>query len=506
MTKGSFYPESPHTVQVLETHISWVFLTDRFAYKLKKPVKFDFLDFSTPELRHQACLDELRLNRRLSPKVYLDVLPLSLRTDGGLELAGRGPPVDWVVQMRRLPADKALDRILREGRLAAPEAKLIAELLTSFYALLPSFELSPADYRNAIDRRIRANSNALLSAMPAERAGVRRVHGKQLRYLTIEREAFDARVNDGWIVEGHGDLRPEHIYVESPPVVIDCLEFSRELRTVDIADELSFLAMECKRLGDGGLGELVLETYQRQCGDHTPPRILAFYRAYRACVRAKVAVLRSQQQSQGLHAPADSMICQYLAAADHYASELGGPCVMLVGGLIGTGKSTLANAIAETIGAELLSTDDIRRSLYGASSSDVGYGEGHYQSAMHARVYDAMFNQARRSLQDGLSVILDATFKSRTLRKRAYDLQTRGRAEMLFVQCKCPKAVAMSRIQNRSRIGDSLSEARVEFYELQVRDFENPVDDEPTITVDTSQSLTHQLDAVFSGLRCRLFG
>lgn len=130
MRAGSFYPESPSIVEVIETHISWIFLTDRFAYKLKKPVKFEFVDFSTPELRHWACLEEVRLNRRLSPTVYLGVLPLSLRSDGGVELAGRGTPIDWVVQMQRLPADNALDQILRRGQLIRRDAQLVADHLT----------------------------------------------------------------------------------------------------------------------------------------------------------------------------------------------------------------------------------------------------------------------------------------------------------------------------------------------------------------------------------------
>ena len=505
MRAESFYPESPSIVEMIETHISWIFLTDRFAYKLKKPVKFEFVDFSAPELRHWACLEEVRLNRRLSPNVYLGVLPLSLRSDGGVELAGSGTPIDWVVQMRRLPADTALDQILRRGQLVRRDAQPVADHLTSFYASLPSLHLSPADYSSAVNRHVRANGDALLSALPEERGRIRRVHSLQRRYLAIEQEVFDHRVADGWIVDGHGDLRPEHIYIESPPAVIDCIEFSQELRSVDVADELSFLVMECKRLGDGGLGELVLETYRCKCGDPIPPRLLAFYAAYRACVRAKVTVLRAQQQPQSLYEAESPIVHQYLTLADHYTSALGVPTLLLVGGLMGTGKSTLASAIADAFGAEIVSTDEIRRSLLGASPKAATYGEGNYQPAMRASVYEVLIERAKKYLQDGLSVILDATFMSRALRERAYDLATAHKIEVLFAHCQCPKALSISRIQARTQAGGDHSEARPELYEQQAKDFESPSSDEPTVTIDTSEPAPCQMEEVYRHLCHRLF-
>ena len=505
LSDASSYPDHPGSVEVVETHISRVFLTDRYAYKLKKPVRFEFLDFSTPELRHRACLEELRLNRRLAPDVYLAVLPITQESDGSYELDGHGQEVDWVVQMRRLPAETALDVVLRENRLAPEEAKAIAKHLTGFYARLLPKSLSPDDYRQALDRHIRANGAALLDSLPAERTRLRRIQSIQLRYVNVQTELIDKRVAAGRIVEGHGDLRPEHIYLDGSPTIIDCIEFSDELRNVDIADELSFLAMECERLGDGGLGDLVLAQYEKTCDDKIPASLLTFYRAYRALVRAKVALIRDQQQGTALsHASAD-LIRQYIGLADRHAAKLGPPMLLIVGGLMGTGKSTLAAKLADTFAVELLSTDRIRRSMLGASEAPAGYGEGHYQPDMRDRVYDELLRQAGDLLKDGQSVVLDGTFLTVGLRERAYDLAYRNGAVSLYVLCTCPRQIAYARIQQRTDTGTSESEARTELYDLQARDLEPPWADDPAATVDTTEALSKQLQAVCAELRRLLF-
>jgi aminoglycoside phosphotransferase family enzyme/predicted kinase len=504
MSDPSSYSDSPSSVQVVETHISWVYLTDRFAYKLKKPVKFEFLDFSTPEFRHRACLEELRLNRRLAADVYLAVLPITRTSDGSLELDGQGPPVDWVVQMRRLPAEIALDVLLRKRKLNHEVAKSLATHLTDFYARLLPKPLSPDVFVQALERHIRANGAALLESLSSERSLIHRIQSAQLRYLTIQGEEFNKRVAAGRVVDGHGDLRPEHIYLEKPPVVIDCIEFSDELRQVDIADELSFLAMECERLGDGHLGEQVLETYQRVCRDEIPPSLLAFYRAYRATVRAKISQFRRQQQATEPHQSFDELIREYLDLAGHYAKDLGPPMLLIVGGLMGSGKSTLAANLANKFAVDVFSTDHIRHLLIGTSTVPAAYGEGNYQPDLRERIYDELLRQAGELLKDGQSVVLDGTFLTDCLRERAYEVAYKHRAVALHVSCTCPRQIAYARIQQRAEFGQSESEARTELYDLQARDFESPCADDPSITVDTAQPISDQVRVVCAELRRRL--
>jgi aminoglycoside phosphotransferase family enzyme/predicted kinase len=500
MNDASSYPDSPASVQVIETHISHVFLTDKHAYKLKKPVRFEFLDFSSVELRHQACLNEVRLNRRLAPDIYLDVLPITQNASGKLALNGDGQSVDWVVQMQRLPANNALDVILRERRLTANHIQAVAQHLTGFYARLLSKELTSDAYCEALQRHIRANGSALLDTCDAENTRIRRVQSAQLRFLHVEHDLLGSRATGGRIVDGHGDLRPEHIYLNGRPTVIDCVEFSDELRTVDIADELSFLGMECERLGDGGLGERVLAEYEKVCGDYVPESLLSFYRCYRASVRAKVAALRSKQLEDEEDV-ADRLASEYLELAEQYAKQLGPPMLLVVGGLMGSGKSTLAAKLADVYAIELLSTDHIRRALLGSSVAPAAYGEGNYRADVRHRVYDELFRQAGELLSNDESIVLDGTFLASSLRDRAYDLASRHRAVALYVQCTCPRDVAYARIQKRSASGQSESEARTELYDLQSQELESPWADEPAISIDTTAALEKQVRDVCDKLK-----
>jgi aminoglycoside phosphotransferase family enzyme/predicted kinase len=491
-------------VDVIETHISYVFLTDRNAYKLKKPVKFDFLDFSTPALRHAACLEELRLNRRLAPDVYRAVLPVTEGRDGALQLGGDGTELDFVVQMRRLPEDKAMSRMMRENRLSPADVRTVAGFLADFYARLPSQFPLAADYRRALERQIRENQSALLYALPRDHGRIRRIHSAQLRYLHLNDELFDKRVSAGRIVDGHGDLRPEHIYLEVPPTVIDCVEFSDDLRRVDIADELNFLAMECDCMGHSEFGEMILSTYEQVCGDHISQTLSGFYRSYRACVRAKVTLIQGRQHSNNRRQSLRRLTRRYLDWADHYASSLGRPCWIVVFGLMGTGKSTLAKRLAAAFDIEYLSTDHIRRSMFGASPLPARYGEGLYDPDMRARIYDELFRRASSILDNGQSVILDGSFLTRDLRYCANETARHHGAVAINVQCECPAETALARIQDRIKLGGSESEARNDLYEAQAREFQEPTDDELVIRIDTTSDAGQQTRAVFDALHDRL--
>lgn len=506
LSAPSTYPDNPSSVEMIETHISWVFLTDRHAYKLKKPVRFEFLDFTTPALRRRACLAELELNRRLAPDVYLAVLPITRNSRGSLALAGAGKDVDWVVQMRRLDATKALDAALRRGCLTDDDARAVTNLLVGFCAGLAPTPITPDVYRFILNRHIRDNQATLLAALsPDERARVLWIVGAELRYLHVAAGDFDERVAAGRVVEGHGDLRPEHIYLERPPAVIDCIEFAAELRTVDIADELSFLAMECRRLGDCRLGPGVLAAYQSRCGDAVPERLLAFYSSYRACVRAKVAALRAKQEIESHRRPFVRLARQYVDWAEHHAAQLGRPALVTVGGLMGTGKSTLSAALADAYAAELLATDHVRRALLGASTSPAGYGQDNYLAESRDRVYAELLSRAAALVDCGRTVILDGTFISRSLRARAEELACRHGAVLLHVECRCPRHVSLTRLRERARAGDSESEARAELYDLQAGEYE-PLPPDGAVIVDTCVPLTQQVQAVDGGLRRLLFG
>ena len=300
-------------VEVRETHMSWVFLTARHAFKLKKPVHLPYVDYRTIARRRRSCENELRLGRRLAPDVYEAVVPL-VAASGGLAIDGaRGDVVDWIVVMRRLPDDRMLPAMLARGEATRAHADALADRLATFYATTPRATWSGGAYR----RRLRALATEVggeLVRRGAVRDRVDRLVRAQL--ATIEREpaALDARIAAGRVVDAHGDLRPEHVCLETPPLVIDPLEFDDELRTLDAASELAFFALECERLGAAWFGERVLARYGERAGDDPPVVLHALYRAEHAMTRALIALRRLDDAE-----PADR--ARWRAKADDYLAR-----------------------------------------------------------------------------------------------------------------------------------------------------------------------------------------
>ncbi len=495
-------PSSTTSVELIQTHISWVFLADDHVYKLKKPVQFEFVDFSTAALRRQACDDELRLNRRLAPDVYLDVLPVYHDQQGQPTWEPSGDPIDWVVHMRRLPANRMMDHVIRVGNISDHDCESVATMLSGFYQAEPPLEIAPQEYRQRVAAHVRANHKDMTAAnqhlpLPI----VSRITASLMRMLKLEPNEFDARVEAGRIIEGHGDLRPEHVCLTDPPVVFDCVEFSRDFRTIDIADELSFLAMECDALNVAWLGQQIADRCATTLVDDVPPRLRRFYKSYRACVRAKVAALRSIQLDADAATEAHAEAEAYLKLADEYVTDLSRPLVIVVAGRMGTGKSTLARALSEQFVAELVQTDAVRRELLGASGQPAEFGEGNYTPENRDRVYHELADRVAKHVADGLTVIADGTFLSRSARQIIDAAVQPHGARFVVVWCACPDVVARERIAKRLKEGTDLSEARPDLHRRQV--LEEPAVDDTTqwIEVDSTMALDRQLAAVFTALQ-----
>jgi aminoglycoside phosphotransferase family enzyme len=322
--RAESYPEPTAGVAALETHMSWVFLTDRHAYKLKKPVRHAFLDFSTLDARKAHCEEELRLNRRLAPDVYLDVVALTADGAGRLAVAGDGEPVEWLVKMRRLPRERMLDVALGRGAVRDEDVAAIAATLAGFYQGLPAIAMSLAEYRGRLAADVEACRRELgdpAHGLPGD--SFAETADALLAFVERESALLEARRAAGRIVEGHGDLRPEHVCLLERPVVIDCLEFNREFRVLDVADELAYLAMECARLGAASVGEAIFGACCAHMGDRVPPRLFRFYGAYRALVRAKIAAWHTRDATPGEIGKWRARARQYLALAANYAQALG---------------------------------------------------------------------------------------------------------------------------------------------------------------------------------------
>jgi len=298
LSRPEAYRDHPPAVEVVETHMSWVFLTELFAHKLKKPVRHDFLDFRDIESRRHFCEEEVRLNRRLAPDIYIAAVPLALSPGGGLALDGQGEPVDWLVRMKRLPADRMLDRAILARAVEPPDIEGIVALLAQFYDAALPVALPPATYRRRIADAVADQRQVLLrQEFDLPRQLIEAITGRLRKLLTGEARLFDRRVRQGRIIEGHGDLRPEHVFLGPRPAIIDCLEFNRDFRILDWLDELSFLAMECEALGTPEVGEMVLRDVCGRLGDEPPAELVLFYKSFRAMLRAKLAILHLQDDA-----------------------------------------------------------------------------------------------------------------------------------------------------------------------------------------------------------------
>ena len=323
LSARSSYPERPGSVEAHETHMSWVFLTDRHAFKLKKPVRTSFLDFSTLERRQHFCGEEVRLNQNLAPGIYLGVVPLGVDRAGRLRL-GAGEPVDYLVHMIRLPAAATLEAAILAHRVEEADVRHLASRLAAFYRDAPTIGIGAETYRQRLAADVAANAEAMLQpsyGLPAETIeGVARsLNG----FLASRGEALERRARERRIVDAHGDLRPEHIYFLPDRIaVIDRLEFNPAFRELDPAEELAYLAMECERVGAPSIGPWLFETYGAETGDRPDADVVAFYKAARAMLRAKLAIWHLDSPRPRTPEKWPRQAKAYLELAYAYASSL----------------------------------------------------------------------------------------------------------------------------------------------------------------------------------------
>jgi hypothetical protein len=498
LARRSRFRDGPGAIDLVQTHISTVFLTPRHVFKFKRPLDVGFADFRTLASRKHFCREELTLNRRLAPDVYLAVVPLR-REQGRYTFGARGPVVDYAVAMRRLPAEGMLDARLRAGTVAPEDMDRLAEFIAVFHRRLrPARRFShigaPATWRRNWAENFQQTeplTGQVLSA--AEHAGLRTaVDG----FLRRNRGRLRARVTGGFIRNGHGDLRCEHIELARRIRIIDCVEFTERFRYGDVANDLAFLLMDLCVFGRPDLARRLLERYAAVTGDRTMLPLIPFYACYRATVRAKVLGMRLQDRNFSRAARADvtARARRFVSLAQSFARQMGPPVLLIAAGLMGSGKSHLANAVAERTGMAVLASDRIRKELaYGKAAEPrrdrSGFGGGIYTLRWTERTYREMFRRAQALLSAGRSVILDATFSRQAQRSRAFALAKRWGAEAWFAECRVPDAVALARLRRRELRGTGISDGRAELYPSQKAAFE-PVAGLPPercIVIDTDQ-------------------
>lgn len=324
LSRPGTYPGGTEGVTIVQTHVSWIFLTDRHAYKLKKPVRTEYLDFTTLEARRLDCVAEVRLNRRLARDVYLGVVPLVADAETATPgLDGAGRPLEWLVKMRRLPAERALDRAVRRAPMPEGELAPAARLLADFYQNAPTQPFSPRAYRERLERDLDADLRVLASIEGGAVKTTTEVAVPLWWFIERDGDLIEARAAAGRIVDGHGDLRPEHIYLGSEPAIIDCVEYDRSLRLLDPLEELAALGMECERLrADPAVAGTFLDSYAKASGEQPPRVLLHFYACRRALLRARLTWQHAREPAPRTAAHWIKTAKDYLTLARRHAAAL----------------------------------------------------------------------------------------------------------------------------------------------------------------------------------------
>jgi aminoglycoside phosphotransferase family enzyme/predicted kinase len=482
----TFHDRGVAEVEFRQTHISSVFLAGPRAYKLKKPVNFGFLDFSTLALREHYCRRELELNRRFAPNVYLEVAPIVL--EAGVPRLGHdgdAEPLDWLVVMRRLDERLHGRRLAEGGDLDERRLDGLAELLVRFYATARSGE--DVDRHGTLEA-VRFNTDENF-AQTLESVGklIARSRYDHLRkwtaaFIDEHSELFARRVAQGRIRDGHGDLHLGNVFFEDPPVVFDCIEFSDRLRCCDVAADVAFLAMDLDFHGRPDLSRRFVDRFVELSGDGDLTELLGFYKCYRAYVRAKVAAFTASDPAlSGEERRAQRNLARrHFGLAHRNAGGDDAPPLVLLYGLMGTGKTALARFLRERFGWHVLSTDAVRKQISGVGENTrvyVPYEEGLYSPAMNERTYAEVCNRAENLLHAGFPVAVDGAFKRRRERQPVLDLARRTGARLVFVELVCDPAEQVERLERR-RLHDTRSDGRAELLERQRGEFEPPDPDE----------------------------
>ena len=506
LLRSAAYPWRPQTVELVETHISWVFLAGDRVVKVKRPVAYPFVDHTSLTARHQSCLDEVRLNRRLTDGVYLDVVPI-VQTPGGCRVGGEGTPIEWATLMRRLPASGMLDTLLRAGTAPTDLADRLADRLIPFHRENAPLCGRTMDIAAAATRIVTDNLDELapFSGEPIGAIQFGLVGDAMHRFVADRRGLLRDRAAAGWIREGHGDLRVEHVCLEPDGVVqiFDCVEFNREVRCADIASDLAYLLMDLTRLGASQVAAALLARY-REAGMDLPDELLRFYCAHRALVRAKVACLGLAAANPEVAASLAVKVTDYLDLATASAVTVRSVLVAMTG-LSGTGKSTVAHRLARAFGARLFASDVVRKDLAGIEgAAPASWGEGVYRPEWTTATYDRLVALAEARLSEGESVVLDATLLAAELRARAAAASARNGARLVLVETVCDEATVAARLAARAERGDSPSDATMETYLRQRTEVTQAPPPVPpgavVIQVNTAGTVPVSLDPVFAAL------
>jgi len=507
LLKPAAYPEPTANVRLVETHVSDIFISDHHVYKVKKPVDFGFLNFTTLDRRRFYCEEEVRLNRRLCPDIYLGVAELR-ETPEGASFAGGGRVIDYAVKMKRLPEERMLSHLLERGEAGAGELAQIARIMADFHGRAARGAQidacgSSAVIRGNWEENFRQAAPFQGETVPA--ADLTLIRDWVERFLGEHEELFQARIAGGFIRECDGDLHTGNICLTDPICIFDCIEFNERFRYIDTAADIAFLLMDLEYAGRPELCRPFLEAYQEATGDTGLAPLLDFYRGYRAFVRGKVQsfLFRAPALAADERARARAAALRYFRLARGYALRARlAPSLIITCGLMGSGKSALARELSFELGLQLERSDLVRKELAGlppVRAQGAGYDRGIYGADFNRATYRALEQAARSALQAGRSVVVDATFRREGDRAAFRQLAQELGVGFFELQTRCDQGLIRERLEQRRLDPAEPSDGRWELFPQQQAEFEPPAHGE-SILVDTSLPLPAVVDLALKGM------
>jgi len=489
------YGERTSTVQMRQTHVSFLFFTDSHVYKIKKEVDFGFLNFMSLDRRRFYCGEEVRLNRRLCPDLYLGVVEVR-ESDGRLSFIGSGKIVDYAVRMRRLPEERMLHRLLEHGVVTEADVRGVARVIADFHLTAErGREIDAYGDLGVIRRNWEENFRQVEEFIPkCLEAGDREVMRQWVGSFMEENAAlFARRVEDGRVRDCDGDIHSENICLAEKVYIFDCIEFNPRFRYSDTAADIAFLLMDMEFHGRRDLADFVLDEYCRCTGDTGLAGVLGFYLAYRAFVRGKVTAFRlldPRIPEKEREAAATTAKRYFRLARGYVLRGRLAPTIIVFCGLMGTGKSTLARQLSFEAGADVLVSDMIRKELAGLPPTErcrEEYNRGIYSSGFTRDTYEEMFRRMENISCAGHSVVADASFSRRGERDRVREIARKSGAQCVFVHVACDEETMRRRLTARREDPSAISDGNWELMLRQRADFEPLSPGEETwIEVDTT--------------------
>ncbi len=500
------YPHKPQKVELVQTQMSFLFLTGDYVYKVKKPVNLGYLDYTTLEKRRFFCEQEIELNRRLCPEIYLEVTPI-VSSRGRIRFGGEGKVIEHAVKMRQLPQEQMMDKLLLRDLVTEEMVWRIAEKLVAFHT---EAKTSPEISNYGKPQAIAVNTTENFS-QTEKYIGVSitarqfcQIKAYTEEFLRLNSPLFQERIEGGKIRDCHGDLHAAHVCFSNGIHIYDCIEFNDRFRYGDVASEVAFLAMDLDRYRRADLSKAFVNAYICLSQDKEIPKLLNFYKCYRAYVRGKVSSFMlddpciSDSDKEAALAAAQG----YFNLAYRYTKER--PLLLIMAGLVGTGKSTVAQALSRSLGLTVISADITRKRLAGIPPTEhrfEGFGGGIYSEEFSRRTYNEMFAQAREILDQRQSVILDASFKKRQDRIQAKTLAEETNADFAVIECILDEETVKSRLRQRLKEG-TISDGRWEIFEQQKQNFDeiNEFPSQYHLILDTSQPIGNIVELVLMRL------